>query len=414
MAVIECAGLSKRYGSVDVLADLTLDVDEGEVFGFLGPNGAGKTTTVRLLLGLIRPTAGSATVFGLDARSDAVAIHRRLAYVPGEAALWPSLTGEETLHLLARLHGTGDDAYGDLLVERFDFDPRKKVRAYSKGNRQKVVLIAALASRADLLVLDEPTSGLDPLMEQAFRAFRARSKGPGQTIFLSSHILSEVEALCDRIGILRDGRLVEEGTMDELRHLSAVTVEITFGDDEPPRLDEVPGVDAVEVTGRRVRCQVRGSMDPLLKALATADVHELISHEPSLEELFLVHYGQRCRLVNRATATVVGSVARRHYRSALLWGGGFGLLVVSSVAGYSIAYPDVKDRLNWPLRSATTRACARCSARRATSTRSAGSPCGGRRCSSCWRAACGVCSLPRRRCAAKRTRDARSCCSPVL
>jgi len=290
MAVIDCVGLTKRYGTVNALDDLTLSVEEGEVFGFLGPNGAGKTTTIRLLLGLLRPTAGQATVFGLDARADAVAIHRRLASVPGDAALWPSLTGEETLHLFAELHGYVDEKYRAQLIERFDFEPRKKVRAYSKGNRQKIVLIAALASRADLLMLDEPTSGLDPLMEQEFRGCVREAKQRGQTIFLSSHILSEVEALCDRIGILREGVLIEEGSMDELRHLSALTVEITFEDD-PPDLTDVPGITGVDVQDHRVRCQVTGSMDPLLKAVAGAGVRELLSREPSLEELFLVHYG---------------------------------------------------------------------------------------------------------------------------
>jgi polyether ionophore transport system ATP-binding protein len=290
MAVIDCLGLTKRYGAVDALHDLTVSVEEGEVFGFLGPNGAGKTTTIRLLLGLIRPTAGEAKVFGLDARADAVTIHRRLAAVPGEASLWPQLTGEETMHLFAQLHGYVDEHYRAELIERFDFDPRKKVRALSKGNRQKVPLIAALASRADLLLLDEPTSGLDPLMEQVFRGEVREAKQRGQTIFLSSHILSEVEALCDRIGILREGQLVEEGTMDDLRHLSALTVEIMF-EDEPPDLSDVTGVTAIEVDGRRVRCQVTGPIDPLLKAVAGAGVQELLSREPSLEELFLVHYG---------------------------------------------------------------------------------------------------------------------------
>jgi ABC-2 type transport system ATP-binding protein len=294
MAVIECHGLTKRYGAVDAVHDLTLSVDETEVFGFLGPNGAGKTTTIRLLLGLIRPTAGHATVFGLDARAEAVAIHRRLAFVPGEAALWPQLTGEETLHLFARLHGYVDEQYRSDLMKRFEFDPRKKVRALSKGNRQKVALIAALASRADLLLLDEPTSGLDPLMEQVFRSEVRDAKERGQTVFLSSHILSEVEALCDRIGILREGRLIEEGSMDELRHLSALTVEITF-DGDPPDLCDVPGVTSIEVDHRRVRCQVTGTIEPLLKAVAGAGVHELLSREPSLEELFLVHYGQRAQ-----------------------------------------------------------------------------------------------------------------------
>jgi ABC-2 type transport system ATP-binding protein len=287
---VRTEGLTKRYGSVDALRDLDLEVAEGEVVGYLGPNGAGKTTTIRLLLGLIKPTRGSAEVFGLDCQRQAVEAHRRLAYVAGEANLWPSLTGEETLHLLGRVHGRVDEAYRDELVGRFDFDPAKKVRAYSKGNRQKVILIAALMTRADLLVLDEPTSGLDPLMEQAFRHSISEAKDRGQTVFLSSHILSEVEALCDRVGILRDGVLIDMGTLAEMRHLSAVSVEATC-DGAVPDLSGVPGVSSVKVEGRVVRCQVSGSIEPLLQVLATAGVHELLSREPSLEELFLAHYG---------------------------------------------------------------------------------------------------------------------------
>ena len=288
--VIHCDGLSKRFGKVDALSDLTLEVKQGEVLGFLGPNGAGKTTTIRLLLGLIRPTAGSAQVFGLDAQRDAVAIHKRLAYVPGEASLWPSLTGEETLHLFAELHGSVDEAYRNELIERFDLDPSKKARAYSKGNRQKVVLIAALASRADLLVLDEPTSGLDPLKEQTFRGCVAEARERGHTVFLSSHILSEVEATADRVAILRAGRLVESGTMGELRISSAVTVELTFAA-KPPALGRIEGVDGVAVDGHTVRCRVTGPIQPLLDALDGHKVIEMFSREPSLEELFLAHYG---------------------------------------------------------------------------------------------------------------------------
>ncbi len=205
--------LSKRYGETVALAELDLEVGAGEVVGYLGPNGAGKTTTIRLLLGLIRPTTGHGEVFGIDCQRRPVEAHRRLAYVAGEANLWPSLTGAETLHLLGNVQGRVDPDYRDELVERFDLDPDKKVRAYSKGNRQKVILIAALMTRADLLVLDEPTSGLDPLMEQAFRHCVHEARERGQAVFLSSHILSEVEALCDRVGILRDGALVEMGTM---------------------------------------------------------------------------------------------------------------------------------------------------------------------------------------------------------
>ena len=288
--VIHCDALTKRYGSVGALRDLTLDVQDGEVLGFLGPNGSGKTTTIRLLLGLIRPTSGRAELFGLDAQRDAVEAHKRLAYVPGDTALWPSLTGEETLHFLAEVHGAVDSAYRAQLIEMFKFDPSKKARAYSKGNRQKIALIAAFASRAELLVLDEPTSGLDPLMEQAFRGCMHEAKERGQTVFLSSHILSEVEAVSDRIAILREGVLVESGTMDELRIASAVSVEITFAA-KPPSLSRVAGVARVAVDGKRVRCQVTGPIQPLLTAIAKHNVVEMLSHEPSLEELFLAHYG---------------------------------------------------------------------------------------------------------------------------
>jgi ABC-2 type transport system ATP-binding protein len=287
---IHTEGLSKRYADVDVLKDLALEVQAGEVLGYLGPNGAGKTTTIRLLLGLIRPSGGRAEIFGFDCHRQPVEAHRRLAYVAGEASLWPSLTGAETLHLFARVQGRADAAYRDELVARFELDPSKKVRAYSKGNRQKLILIAALMGRPDLLVLDEPTSGLDPLMEQAFRHCIHEAKDRGQTVFLSSHILSEVEALCDRVGILRAGKLVEMGTLAEMRHLSSLTIEATF-DGPAPDLSQVPGVSSVHVEGRVVRCQVLGTVEPLLKVLAAAGVHGLLSREPSLEELFLSHYG---------------------------------------------------------------------------------------------------------------------------
>src|SRR5579884_3240936 len=221
-------GLTKRYGKTLAVDGLNLRVQPGEVYGFLGPNGSGKTTTIRMLLGLHRPTAGRATVFGIDAWRDPVAAHRRTAYVAGEPALWPQLSGAETLAFLARMHGTVDAGYRQTLLERFELDAEKKIRALSKGNRQKVQLIAALATRADLLVLDEPTSGLDPLMEVAFRESIREAKARGQAVFLSSHILSEVEALCDRVSILRRGRLVDEGTLAELRHLSRQTVDVTF------------------------------------------------------------------------------------------------------------------------------------------------------------------------------------------
>jgi len=275
---------------VDALSELDLEIAEGEVVGYLGPNGAGKTTTIRLLLGLIKPTGGTAEIFGLDCQRQPVEAHRHLAYVAGEANLWPSLTGAETLHLLGRVQGRVDPSYREELIARFDFDPSKKVRAYSKGNRQKLILIAALMCRPDLLLLDEPTSGLDPIMEQAFRHCVHEARDRGQTIFLSSHILSEVEALCDRVGILRAGILVEMGSLAQMRHLSALTVEATF-DGSVPDLSRVPGVRSIQVEGRVVRCQVQGTVEPLLKVLAASGVHELLSREPSLEELFLAHYG---------------------------------------------------------------------------------------------------------------------------
>jgi ABC-2 type transport system ATP-binding protein len=288
---IRTLGLSKRYGNVPALVGLDLEVAAGEVVGYLGPNGAGKTTTIRLLLGLIRPTAGRAEIFGVDCQRQPVEAHRRVAFVPGEADLWPALTGAETLHLLGRVHGQVDGTYRDELVGRFELDPSKKVRAYSRGNRQKILLIGALMTRADLLVLDEPTSGLDPLMEQAFRRSIVEARDRGQAVFLSSHVLSEVEALCDRVAILREGRLVETGTMSEMRHLSAVTVEATFAGPVPD-ISDVPGVTSVVAEAQSLRCQVQGPIEPLLRVLADAGVARLLSREPSLEELFLAQYGQ--------------------------------------------------------------------------------------------------------------------------
>ncbi len=287
---IRTENLTKTFGPTRALSALSLEIPEGEVFGYLGPNGAGKTTTIRLLLGLLRATSGRAEIFGVDCQADPVEAHRRVAFVPGEVNLWPSLTGAETLHLLGRVHGHVDVAYRDTLLERFEFDPSKKVRAYSKGNRQKLVLIAALMTRADLLLLDEPTSGLDPLMEVAFRHFVAEARERGQTVFLSSHILSEVEALCDRVAILRAGRLVEVGTLAEMRHLSALQVDAEV-DGQMPDLAGVPGVSGVVVDGHRLQCQVTGPVAPLLSVLTAAGVRHLVSREPSLEELFVAHYG---------------------------------------------------------------------------------------------------------------------------
>jgi polyether ionophore transport system ATP-binding protein len=286
---IHTEGLTKRYGETLALDSLDLSVREGEVYGYLGPNGAGKTTTIRLLLGLHRASAGRAELFGIDAWRDPVSAHRRVAYVPGEPFLWPKLTSAETFEFLGRLHGGTDVAYRDQLVERFKLDTSKRIRALSKGNRQKVQLVAALATRADLLILDEPTSGLDPLMEVAFRETVHEAKERGQTVFLSSHILSEVEALCDRVGILSNGKLVDEGNLAEMRHLGAQRVEVTF-DGAPPQIGSLDGIEATPAGEHSLRFEVSGSIEPLLKALADQKVVALSSREPSLEEIFLHHY----------------------------------------------------------------------------------------------------------------------------
>jgi ABC-2 type transport system ATP-binding protein len=289
---IRTEGLSKRYDETLALDGLDLELEPGEVYGYLGPNGAGKTTTIRLLLGLLRPTAGRAELFGVDAWRDPVTAHRRMAYVAAEPSLWPGLTAAETLEFLARVRGGVDTGYRELLVQRFQLETSKKLRALSHGNRQKVQLIAAFASRADLLVLDEPTGGLDPLMEMAFRETVREAKERRQTVFLSSHILSEVEAVCDRVGILRQGQLVDQGKLADLRHLSAQTVEVTF-DGHVPDLPKLPSVEVAEAGANALRFQVTGSIGPLLAALADQPVVTLTSREPSLEEIFLHHYESR-------------------------------------------------------------------------------------------------------------------------
>jgi ABC-2 type transport system ATP-binding protein len=288
-AAIRTHALSKRYGDTLALDRLDLSVAAGEVYGYLGPNGAGKTTTIRLLLGLHRASAGTAELFGIDAWSDPVAAHRRVAYVAGEPFLWPALTSAETFELLANLRGGADSTYREVLVERFQLDVSKRVRALSKGNRQKIQLIAAFAARPDLLILDEPTAGLDPLMEVAFRETVAEAKERGQSVFLSSHILSEVEALCDRIGILRAGRLVDEGSMSQLRHLAEQTIDVTF-EAAPPTLQGLDGVRIERAGSNALRLHVAGPVAPVIAALADQRVLALNTHEPSLEEIFLHHY----------------------------------------------------------------------------------------------------------------------------
>lgn len=287
--IIEAKSLTKKYNGKAALDSLELTVHKGEALGYLGPNGAGKTTTIRLLLGLIRPTSGSATVFGKDTFKETKDIHSRIAYVPGETSYWPSMTGAETLTFLANLHGSTDKKYQAELIKKFAFDPNKKVRTYSKGNRQKIALIAAFSTRAELLIFDEPTSGLDPVMAKVFRDEVLAAKKRGQTVFLSSHILEEVEELCDRVAVLREGKLVELGTLDELRHFSALTVEATFRSD-PPSVKAIKNVSNIEVHGHFLRCNITGPIDELLAVISKAHPISLLSRKPSLEELFLALY----------------------------------------------------------------------------------------------------------------------------
>ncbi len=289
---LKTQGLSKKYGSFVALAPLNLEVKRGEIFGYLGPNGAGKTTTIRAILGLINPTSGSAKILGIDSQQDKQLAHQKITYVPGEATFWPNLTGAETLHLLGQIHGQIDKQYQKLLIERFKFEPNKKIRSYSKGNRQKINIIAAFSTRAELLIMDEPTSGLDPIMEQAFRSSALEAKKNNQTIFLSSHVLEEVEALCDRVGILKEGKLVEVGRLSEMKHLSALSVEATFTS-KPPDISNLKGVTNINVIGKQLTCQVNGPIDELLNIIAKAKPKTLISREPSLEELFLNLYGDK-------------------------------------------------------------------------------------------------------------------------
>ena len=293
---ISTSGLVKTFGPTRALDGLDLSVRTGEVHGFLGPNGAGKTTTLRILLGLLRADSGQARLLGGDPWRDAVALHRRLTYVPGDVTLWPNLSGGEVIDLLGRLRGGLNPKRKADLLERFDLDPRKKARSYSKGNRQKVALIAALASDVELLLLDEPTAGLDPLMEATFREVIREELQSERTVLLSSHILSEVEALCDRISIIRAGRIVESGTLADLRHLTrtSVTAELAA---PPDGLRGLAGVHDLEVDGTRVHLQVDAtSLDGVLRQLTTVGVRSLTSQPPTLEELFLRHYD------NRATA----------------------------------------------------------------------------------------------------------------
>jgi polyether ionophore transport system ATP-binding protein len=288
---IRVEALVKTFGRTRALDGLDLTVRTGEVHGFLGPNGAGKTTTLRVLLGLLRADSGTVSLLGGDPWRDATDLHRRLAYVPGDVTLWPSLSGGEVIDLLGRLRGGLNPQRRKDLLERFELDPRKKGRAYSKGNRQKVALVAALASDVELLLLDEPTSGLDPLMEEVFREVIREQEG--RTVLLSSHILAEVEALCDRITIVREGRTVESGTLAELRHLTRTHIAAELAS-PPSGLDGLPGVHDLVVTGTRVSFDVdNDNLDAALRHLSGAGIRSLVSQPPTLEELFLRHYADQ-------------------------------------------------------------------------------------------------------------------------
>ena len=293
---IEIDGLVKTFGRTRALDELTMSVATGQVHGFLGPNGSGKSTTIRLLLGLLRADSGRMTLLGGDPWSDAPSLHRRLAYVPGDVNLWPNLTGGEAIDLIGRARfGRGgiDPRRREELIERFDLDPRKKGRSYSKGNRQKVALVAALAGDAELLLLDEPTSGLDPLMERVFTEYIRAERASGRTVLLSSHILSEVEALCDHVSIIRDGKVVESGTLADLRHLRRTQVSAELAVPVPADLTAMAGVHDAEVEGHRLVCQVdTDALSPVLERLAGLGVRSLTSTPPTLEELFLQHYDQ--------------------------------------------------------------------------------------------------------------------------
>ncbi|MHC8606193.1 ABC transporter ATP-binding protein [Paenarthrobacter ureafaciens] len=292
-SVIQISRLVKNFGSTVALSGLELSVRAGEVHGFLGPNGAGKSTTLRILLGLIRPTSGSVHVFGTDPWVDPAAVHRDIAYVPGDVTLWPNLTGGEVIDLLGGLRGGVDEALRRELIDEFEFDPSKKARTYSKGNRQKAALIAAFSRPARLYLLDEPSSGLDPVMDAAFRRHIRRVKADGATVLLSSHVLAEVEQLCDRVTIIRSGAAVETGTLTELRHLTRTRFQVTTTAD-PHSLAAWPGIRDLHVDGSTIVFDAdTADLHSVLDALASAGITAITAAPPSLEELFLRHYGDQ-------------------------------------------------------------------------------------------------------------------------
>jgi ABC-2 type transport system ATP-binding protein len=291
-AIIEAEKLTKSYGTHRGIVDVDLEVQQGEIFGFLGPNGAGKTTTIRSLLDLIRPTSGRATVFGIDTTADPVAIHRRIGYVPGEFTLYDRLTGGQTIRYFANLRGGVDPAYQASLLERFDLDPSRRFREYSKGNKQKVGLVIALQHQPELLMLDEPTSGLDPLIQQSFYQLVREAKAQGRTVFLSSHILSEVERTCDRVAIIREGSIVKTDRVEALRDLAHHQVELRFIGTAPvDEFERLPGVSDVVAEDHVLRLRVTGSITPVVQTAARHELVDFVSREPTLEETFLAQYG---------------------------------------------------------------------------------------------------------------------------
>ena len=298
-AIIETERLTKSYGANRGIVDLDLEVDEGEVFGFLGPNGAGKTTTIRTLLDHLRPTSGRARIFGIETTADPVAIHRRTGYLPGEFTLYDRLTGGQTIEYFGNLRGGVDPAYRASLVERLDLDPSRRFKEYSKGNKQKLGLVIAFQHRPELLVLDEPTSGLDPLVQQAFYGLVREAQAEGRTVFLSSHVLSEVERTCERVAIVRDGRLVRTGRVDTLRDLAHHQVELRFPDGVPTaEFAALPGVSDVVVEDHTLRLRIAGPITPVLQAAARHELVDFLSREPSLEETFLAEYGRQATEVS--------------------------------------------------------------------------------------------------------------------
>jgi ABC-2 type transport system ATP-binding protein len=292
-AVIAAEKLTKSYGQHRGIIDVDLEVQPGEIFGFLGPNGAGKTTTIRTMLDLIKPTSGRIMVFGVESTRDPVAIHRRIGYIPGEFALYDRLTGRQTMEYFANLRGGVDAAYQAALVERLDLDPTRRFKEYSKGNKQKVGLVIALQHRPELLILDEPTSGLDPLIQQSFFETLMETAAEGTTVFLSSHILSEVEKTCGRVAIIREGLIVQEGTVDALRDLAHHQVELRFEGQVPAaEFEALPGVSDIEVDDHVLRMRVSGPIGPVVRAAARFELLDFTSREPSLEDTFLAQYGR--------------------------------------------------------------------------------------------------------------------------